>query len=68
MNKSYDVYMCKNEQIEGDLTSVIGKSIQVIHSEKYKDVLGKMPKGWKICIHRDGDWMTGVIKDVVITK
>lgn len=68
MNKSYDVYMCKMEQVEGDLMSLIGKPIQTICSPKYKDVLLKIPKHWKVSIHRVGSELDGIIADVVIKK
>lgn len=68
MANNYDVYMCRLEQLEGDLMSLIGKPIHTIRSQKYKDVLSKIPNNWKVSIHRDGNELTGIITDVVVNR
>lgn len=69
MNKAYDVYMCRLEQLMNDAISVVGKSRQVMFSAKYRGIFNEISmRGYRIDIHVSGNDMTGNILSVKISK
>lgn len=49
MNNSYDVYMCRYEQIVNDAMSLIGKPTHFVHYGKYKSAFEELAKNGKYC-------------------
>lgn len=69
MNKSYDVYMCRNEQLLNDVMSIIGKGRQSMFSLKYKNALDQLSKsGYRTVIKFSGGDISATILNVSILR
>jgi len=69
MNNNYDVYMCRNEQLINDATSIIGKGRHMMFSEKYKDVFNKLSKaGYRAEVHVNGSGIDATILGVKVSR